>query len=149
MNTTLRVTKVFSFEMAHALWNYDGDCRNIHGHSYRLYVTISGKPKQQPGHPKDGMVMDFKQLKALVKEKILLVYDHALVLNEQTPSETIAALKKVNQKLKLTPFQPTCENLLLEYVQSIQNELPEEVELCGMKLYETASSYAEWENRDL
>ena len=59
---TVKVTKIFTFEMAHALLDYDGACRNVHGHSYKLYVTIFGEPIQSPGHPKDGMVMDFKDL---------------------------------------------------------------------------------------
>ncbi len=145
MNNSLKVTKIFTFEMAHALLGYDGACRNIHGHSYKLHVTIAGKPLQQPGHPNDGMVMDFKQLKALVNKEIIHTYDHALVLNEKFSLEIIASLKKGNQKLILKPFQPTCENLLLEFVQNIKSRLPEGVELFGMKLYETATSYAEWE----
>lgn len=146
MNPSVKVTKIFTFEMAHALLNYDGDCRNIHGHSYKLHVTILGKPLQQPGHAKDGMVIDFKQLNALVREKIIFAYDHALVLNDQSSAEIIDDLKKMNQKMILKPFQPTCENLLLEFVQNIQTELPDGLELSGMKLYETASSYTEWEN---
>ena len=149
LNTTINVTKIFTFEMAHALFDYDGDCRNIHGHSYKLHVSIIGKPLQQPGHPKDGMVIDFKQLKEIVKKEVILPYDHALVLNERSSPEFIASLKKIHQRLILKPFQPTCENLLLEFVQKIQPELPEEVELSGMKLYETASSFSEWKNGKL
>jgi 6-pyruvoyltetrahydropterin/6-carboxytetrahydropterin synthase len=146
LTTTIKVTKIFTFEMAHALLGYDGDCRNIHGHSYQLHITVQGKPLQQPGHPKDGMVIDFKQLKEIAKKEVILPYDHALVLNERTSPEMIASLKKTNQKLLLKPFQPTCENLLLEFVRKIQPALPEEVGLFGMKLYETASSYSEWES---
>ena len=147
LNKTVKVTKIFTFEMAHALWAYDGDCRNIHGHSYQLHVTFAGRPLQQPGHPKDGMVLDFKQLKALVKEKIVLPYDHALLLNEQTSAEVIASLKKAHQKIILKPFQPTCENLVLSFVREIQKELPEGVKLFSLRLYETATSYAEWEQK--
>ncbi len=145
LNKTVKVTKIFTFEMAHALLAYDGACRNIHGHSYQLHVTLAGEPLQQHGHPKDGMVLDFKQLKALVKEKIIQPYDHALVLNVKTPDEVVLPLKKVYQKILLKPFQPTCENLVLEFVNSIRNELPEGVKLFRLKLHETATSYAEWE----
>ena len=134
--------------MAHALLNYDGDCRNIHGHSYELHITILGTPTQQKGHSKDGMVMDFRDLKALVKKEIINPYDHALVLNEHTPAELIESFKKFNQKTVLTPFQPTCENLLLEFVDRIQNALPFSVKLYSVKLHETNTSYAEW-NRTL
>ena len=64
---TIRVTKSFTFEMAHALWNYDGPCRNIHGHSYELLVTISGHPITDENSPKLGMVMDFGDLKKIVR----------------------------------------------------------------------------------
>ena len=55
----IRVTKEFSFEMAHVLEGYDGPCREIHGHSYRLFVTVAGTPCDDPANPKYGMVIDF------------------------------------------------------------------------------------------
>ncbi len=64
----IRITKEFRFEMAHALWNYDGLCRNLHGHSYILRVTVKGQPIADSNHPKFGMVMDFGDLKAIVKD---------------------------------------------------------------------------------
>ena len=67
MASIIRVTKEFSFEMAHALWNYDGPCRNVHGHSYRLFVTLYGKPLEEQDNPKNGMVIDFSDLKRIVK----------------------------------------------------------------------------------
>ena len=145
LNKTVKVTKIFTFEMAHALWGYDGECRNIHGHSYKLHVTLVGSPLQQPGHPKDGMVIDFKQLKTLIKKIIISPYDHALLLSEQTPDDIIASLKEVYQKIIRTSFQPTCENLVLKFAQEIQHALPEDLVLSRLKLYETATSYAEWE----
>ena len=57
--SVIRVTKEFTFEAAHALYNYDGQCSNIHGHSYRLFVTVKGSPVSDINHPKNGMVMDF------------------------------------------------------------------------------------------
>lgn len=146
LNKRIKVTKIFTFEMAHALWGYDGECRNIHGHSYKLHVTLAGSPLQQSGHPKDGMVIDFKQLKTLIKKIIISPYDHALLLNEQTPDDIITSLKKGYQKIIPKPFQPTCENLVLEFAQEIQKELPEDIVLFRLKLYETATSYAEWES---
>ena len=77
----IRITKKFSFEMAHALYNYDGLCRNIHGHTYKLEVTLLGEAQKNAGQPKDGMVMDFGALKKLVNKKIVHVFDHALFKN--------------------------------------------------------------------
>ncbi len=140
----IRVTKSFAFEMAHALAGYDGECRNIHGHSYKLFVTLRGMPLQQPGQPKDGMVMDFSHLKKLVKEQVLDTYDHALVLNSTAASQVIAELSKHYPKVVPMPFQPTCENLLLDIVEKIQGNLPPQIELFQVKLFETESSSAEW-----
>jgi 6-pyruvoyltetrahydropterin/6-carboxytetrahydropterin synthase len=76
----VRITREFPFEMAHALWNYDGPCRNIHGHSYRLFVTVSGKPLNDPASNRNGMLMDFSELKAIVRTTVIDQFDHALVV---------------------------------------------------------------------
>ncbi len=143
LSNYLIVTKIFTFEMAHALYKHEGACRNMHGHSYRLHVSITGKPKQQPGAADDGMLMDFSALKNLVKEKILADFDHAMVVNSS------ADYNKDLQKLPFAkvhslPFQPTCENLILHFARLLVSGLPEGVKLQRLKLYETASSYAEW-----
>ncbi len=74
----VRVTKEFTFEMAHALFNYNGACRNIHGHSYKLQVTVIGSPSTDEHNPKLGMVLDFSILKGIVNpliiERYLLLY---------------------------------------------------------------------------
>ncbi len=82
---TIRLTKEFSFEAAHALDGYDGPCREIHGHSYRLFVTVKGRPSTAEGDPECGMVMDFGALKRIVNQEIVARFDHALVLRA-TPS---------------------------------------------------------------
>ena len=62
----VQLTKQFDFEMAHALMNYDGHCKNIHGHSYKLYITVEGEPNPDEKSSKCGMVMDFGDLKKIV-----------------------------------------------------------------------------------
>lgn len=140
----IRLTKSFTFEMAHALEGYDGECKNLHGHSFRLDVTLRGTPLYQPGHPKDGMMMDFKDLKKLVQTRVLGVFDHALVLNESTPATVVEALKDNYEKVVLLPFQPTSENMLLLMADKIRADLPGNVELYRLVLHETATSSAEW-----
>lgn len=135
----IRVTKEFTFEMAHALKGHDGKCADIHGHSYRLSVTVSGQPLNNSSSPKDGMVMDFADLKTIVKEKIIGPFDHSLVLNEDDDRFEIK-----DQKLIKTPFQPTCENMLYEYARLLKHELPEGVKLHHLRLRETATSFADW-----
>lgn len=140
----IRITKRFHFEMAHTLLGYDGICRNIHGHSYFLEITIAGKPLNFPGHPKDGMIMDFHDLKTLVKEHITDKFDHALMVNEATPPEQIEALTKVTSRLYQVNFQPTTENILIHIAEILKPLLPEKVKLFSIRLYETTTSYAEW-----
>lgn len=129
--------------MAHALLNHGGLCKNVHGHSYTLHVTLTGEIKTMPGAPDDGMLMDFSILKALVKKEILDKYDHALVLNAQSPY--ITQLSELPfERLMTVPFQPTCENLILHFAKLLVPALPLDVRLHKLKLYETATSYAEW-----
>ena len=85
MMSQIRVTKSFGFETGHALYGHDGLCKNIHGHSYKLYVTVIGKPINDVNQAKNGMVIDFKDLKTIVKSEIVDVFDHAMVLNNNSP----------------------------------------------------------------
>lgn len=140
----IRLTKQFTFEMAHALPDYDGLCRHIHGHTFHLEVCISGKPLQHLGHPKNGMVMDFKVLKKLVQEAFVGKFDHALVLPDTTPQDVVDMLQHQFGRVITLSFQPTCENLISICVQNLLPEMPAGVELCRIKLAETTSSYAEW-----
>jgi len=68
----IRISKQFFFEAAHALYGYDGKCKNIHGHSYILTVSVKGEPIHDPTHEKNGMVMDFGDLKAIVKNERIM-----------------------------------------------------------------------------
>lgn len=140
----LRISKLFTLEMGHALLGHDGQCKNIHGHSYKLFVVIQGTPLNAPGHPKDGMVMDFSDLKKIVQDRIISTFDHALVLNAATPEELKNTLSMHYEKLVCLPFQPTCENLLLHFVDQIEACLPKSIQLYRVRLDETATSYAEW-----
>ena len=141
----IRITKHFDFESAHALYGYDGKCKNIHGHSYHLYVTVIGEPIIDSENPKNGMVMDFGDLKVIVKKEIVTKFDHAVVLNENSPHKELAnTINDYSHKVVLVPYQPTSENMLLDFSQRIQRQLPQNVLLHSLKLYETANSYAEW-----
>ncbi len=140
----IRVTKRFHFEMAHALYEYDGLCRNIHGHSYNLEVTLIGELKKQPGHPKDGMVLDFGELKKIVNSKIVKRYDHALMVNSLFPKSQIELLKQTTERIIIVDFQPTSENIVIDISKILQQHLPSGVSLFSIRLFETVTSFAEW-----
>ena len=144
MSHLIRVTKEFPFEMAHVLWNYDGPCRNVHGHSYRLFVTISGFPSDDQNNPKNGMVMDFSDLKSIVKNKIVDIFDHSVVVSQSEDKEKTEMFKKLFGNTVVVPYQPTCENLVADFAARIVKLLPSGVKLHSLKLYETATSFAEW-----
>ncbi len=143
--SVIRLTKEFSFEAAHALEGYDGRCREIHGHSYRLYITIKGEPINDPDSPKYGMVMDFGALKRIVNEQIIDRLDHSFMMRRTPEAEQIAAeICSHFQRVILTDYQPTTENLLSDFAERLLGALPEDVELCKLKLHETATSFGEW-----
>jgi 6-pyruvoyltetrahydropterin/6-carboxytetrahydropterin synthase len=141
----IRITKQFNFETGHALYGYDGKCRNVHGHSYKLSVTVIGTPITDTRNVKYGMVIDFSDLKAIVKEDIVDIFDHATVFNANTPHVELAQeLKDRGHHVILVPYQPTSENMVLDFAQKIKRRLPAGIELHSLRLQETESSYAEW-----
>jgi len=143
--SNIRITKHFDFETAHALYGYDGKCKNIHGHSYQLYVTVIGKPIDDLNHVKNGMVLDFGDLKKIVKTEIVDVFDHATVLNKNSPHKELAdKIKPHSPKVILVDYQPTSENMIVDFAKKIDAKLPSTVALHSLKLYETNNSYAEW-----
>ena len=120
----VNVTKLFEFEACHHLPHYDGACHNIHGHSYKLEVTVSGQVSKNENDPKCGMIIDFKDLKAIVKSVAVDKYDHSN-LNEFFPN-------------------PTAEIMVKQIAVDIMSKLPQGVYLMSCKLWETSTSYAEW-----
>jgi 6-pyruvoyltetrahydropterin/6-carboxytetrahydropterin synthase len=140
----IRLTKEFLFEMAHALWNYDGSCKNIHGHSYKLFVTVIGGPINDINNPKNGMVIDFGVLKKIVREEITDQLDHAFMVNKSAPYHDLQKINQMFDKIVLTDYQPTCENMLVDFARRLQGKLPSTVKLHNLKLQETVTSFAEW-----
>ncbi len=140
----IRITKEFKFEMAHALKGYDGLCKNIHGHSYELKVTVAGTPITEENHPKRGMVMDFGDLKKIVKQEIVDRFDHALVLSEQMPETLLKELRQQFERIIITDYNPTSEMMLIDFAGRLQARLPENIQLKYLLLRETVTSYAEW-----
>ena len=132
--------------MAHALHGYDGLCKNIHGHSYKLFVTVKGEIKNENGNAKDGMVLDFDILKNIVKSEIINKYDHSLVLNANSPHSEIDL--SAFEKVFFLPYQPTSENLVTDFALKIKSKLPQGVKLYKVVLSETAPSFAEWNSQD-
>lgn len=144
MTSVIRVTREFTFEMAHVLRNYDGPCRNVHGHSYRLFVTISGMPVDDPDNPKNGMVIDFTDLKNIVFREIVNVFDHSVVVSREFDKEKMKMMEKTFGNTIVVDYQPTCENLVADFAFRLKKAIGGKICLHSLKLYETAQSFAEW-----
>lgn len=140
----LSLTKVFRFETAHAILGYNGACKNIHGHSYILEVTVCDKYFQQQYIPAPGLLIDFKEIKAIVNNKIVAFFDHYLILSEAYLAEQPQLNKQ--QQLRVVSWEPTAENMLLFIEETLKNAFPSHVELYKLRLFETADSFAEWQN---
>ena len=147
--SNIRITKQFSFETGHAFYGYDGKCKNVHGHSYHLDVTVIGQPISDSTHVKFGMVIDFSDLKKIVKEEIVTVFDHATVFNKNTPHVELAnELASRGHDVILVGYQPTSEMMVIDFAEKIKKRLPETIKLHALKLQETTTSFAEWHASD-
>ena len=141
----IRITKEFDFEAAHALDGYNGKCKDIHGHSYHLKLTFIGSPKSNLRLSDCGMVVDFGDIKKIVKTQILSLFDHRLILRKDTRFKEI---ESINERIRLVDYQPTCENMLIEIVEILKKHEPKGAKLVKGFLRETANSYAEWLHED-
>lgn len=137
----IRLTKEFDFETAHALDGYSGKCKDIHGHSYHLRVTVIGEPSQDCQLSDCGMVVDFGDIKQVVRDFVYEEFDHRLILREDT---RFKGIEKSNERVRYVPYQPTCENMLIEIITILKDKLPANVDLHSAFLRETGNSYAEW-----
>ena len=145
MDNKVRVTKQFKFETGHAIYGYDGLCKNVHGHSFKLDVTIIGKPITDPDHVKNGMVIDFGDLKNIVNKEIVQPFDHATVLNVKSPHKEIAdEMESRGHKILRVSYQPTCEMMIIDFALKLKAKLPNHLKLYSLKLRETDTAFAEW-----
>ena len=145
MDKKVRVTKQFKFETGHAIYGYDGLCKNVHGHSFKLDVTIIGQPITDPDHVKNGMVIDFGDLKTIINKEIVQPFDHATVLNVKSPHKEIAdEMESRGHKILRVSYQPTCEMMIIDFALKLKAKLPNHLKLYSLKLRETETAFAEW-----
>lgn len=95
-------------------------------------------------NPKNGMVMDFGDLKRIVNEEIIDHYDHAFIINSQMPEEFVEEVKRHYERIIVLPYQPTTELMLIDFSKRIKRRLPDNVKLVKIFLKETEGSFAEW-----
>ena len=138
----LIITKIFHVEMVHAIYGYAGACKNIHGHSYELHVTVSAEGDETVYIPPPGFMADFKDIKKWVQAAVIEKMDHSLLLSQDfiAANPTVSSLKN----LVIFEAEPTAENLLIQIRLILVKILPVNLKLIRLKLFETKDSYAEW-----
>lgn len=138
----LTLTKIFNFEMAHAIHGYSGLCKNMHGHSYELHVTVAADVNDEAFIPAPGFLIDFKEIKKIVTETVIKKFDHHLLLSEDFLKKNLSFSNAEN--LIVFEAEPTAENLLIYIRNVLKTQLSENIRLIHLKLFETKDSYAEW-----
>ena len=130
------VTKTVKFDAAHVLTDHQGLCRNLHGHTYRVDVSVAAEA--------DGdMVIDFKELKGALAEVILDRFDHSFIYNTGSAdeSEIAAVVEKHGMRTVAIPFRSTVENLAKMFYNELKGRIPG---LSAVKVWETADNVAEF-----
>ncbi len=142
----LTLTKIFHFEMAHAIYGYTGACRHVHGHSYELHVTFTADRGYVDYIPAPGFIIDFKEIKKLVTATIVEALDHKLVLSKAFLLEYPSC--SLQENLIVWEAEPTVENILLFIRRTLDQKVTPGTRMVCLKLYETKDSYAEWRNEN-
>lgn len=133
----ISITKKIEFEAAHRLSNYDGSCREIHGHTYKLEVTVTG-----PIQDDTDMVLDFKILKKNLSETVLKHFDHSLILKDEPGNRQV--FDAYTGKITWMNHEPTAERMLVWMASALSPLLPKSTSLESLRLYETSGSFASW-----
>ena len=153
------ITRIFDFCMAHNLKNHEGKCKNVHGHNYKLYVTVMRNPNidydddmfdvdSNPSSSEHGMVMDFGRLKQIVNELIIDIYDHSFMIwDEDLDMQKMINDYKNIMKINIVHYRPTAENMCKHFFRMLNNYFKDHnmgIQVEGIKIYETDNSYAEF-----
>ena len=134
----LTIIKSVRFDAAHVLTNHKGLCRNLHGHTYRVDVSV----RQADGDSAD-MVMDFKDVKRICEETVLSKFDHAFIYNDTSPAESdiAAVVAKHGMRTVALPWRSTAENLARHFFTELSARIPG---VSSVKVWETPDSCAEY-----
>jgi queuosine biosynthesis protein queD len=137
-----RVSKEFSFDMAHLLDGHDGKCQNLHGHTYKLQVEVAGDLLVDGA--KKSMVMDFSDLKVVVKKAILDPMDHAFIYDQTSERESKIAmlLQELQSKTFGVNFRTTAEEMARFIFQRLKYD--EKLPISAIRLWETPTSFCEY-----
>lgn len=144
----MKVTKEFNFCCSHMLSDYDGKCSNLHGHNYKMEVTLEGELLKE-GNER-SMVMDFGTLKSMVNDMIE-PWDHALIIDTTDPKQNKLSKfmkdEKLTERIYYIGFRSTAENMVNIFLQCLKTDIQDRsiknIKSITIKLWETPTSFAE------
>lgn len=132
----MKIAKEFHWEMGHRLPEHFGLCKNIHGHSYKMILTVEGDMNDQQ------MVIDYYDLEKII-HPIIQELDHAFMVNKNDEL-VLSFLNQINSKKVVVDFDATVENICLFVLDKIKNSgLPKNIKSISVRIYETQFDYAE------
>lgn len=138
MLNEVKVCKIFTFDSAHQLVGHKGKCANVHGHTYKLEVVLQGKVIGPENFSDEGFVIDFSDVKDIVKSLIVDSLDHSFLAMGNEP--VLATLKETESKVSELGFRTTVENMAVHICYTLREaQLP----VYAVKLWETPNSWAE------
>ncbi|WP_047549855.1 6-carboxytetrahydropterin synthase QueD [Methylotenera sp. G11] len=143
----MQITTRLEFDSGHRIPNHKSQCRNLHGHRYVLEITLSGDIIKQENASENGMVMDFSDVKAIAKESVVNVWDHAFLVYKND-TEVLNFLNSLpDHKTVVFPTVPTAENMALEAFRILKSKYHDtygnHLKLEKVRLYETPNSWAD------
>ena len=143
----MQITTRLEFDSGHRIPNHKSQCRNLHGHRYVLEITLSGDIIKQENASENGMVMDFSDVKAIAKESVVNVWDHAFLVYKND-TEVLSFLNSLpDHKTVVFPTVPTAENMALEAFKILKSKYHDtygnHLKLEKVRLYETPNSWAD------
>lgn len=134
----MKIAKEFHWEMGHRLPEHFGQCKNIHGHSYKMIVEFEGELNQQ------GMLIDYYDIEKIINP-VIEKLDHAFMVN-RNDKVVLEFLEKMNSKKVVVDFQSTAENICSYLLNKIkETNLPDNIKKIKVRVQETSNDYAEEE----
>lgn len=138
----MQITKIMTIDAGHRLVGHQGKCKGLHGHTYKIELTVGAEVLDEL-----GMVVDFSEVKELMREYIDAKYDHKFLISKDDPilSDLLGIVFDGADSIITVPYNPTAENIALDIFQSISGELPRErgISLKKVRVWETPSGFAE------
>ena len=147
----MKIVKIIQWDMGHRVLNHRSICKGLHGHRYKAEICVSGDLVSESGVSEEGMVVDFADIKIFSKEFIQEELDHAFMVWEKDEELINFFNNSEGHKPVIVPFTPTAENvaayIYLKLKDKFQDVYKTGMQLHSVKLWETPSSFALYENK--